>query len=87
MKSGQEDGYDAVYLSAHKFLGGPCSPGILLLNKKLYKLGLSPPSTCGGGTIDFVNGIAEKASISLLDIILYPFNKCIIENYWILLNI
>lgn len=45
MKSGQIDGYDAVYLSPHKFLGGPGSPGILLMNKILYQLKSSPPST------------------------------------------
>lgn len=60
MKSGQIDGYDAVYLSPHKFLGGPGSPGILLMNKILYQLKSSPPSTCGGGTVDFVNGFNEK---------------------------
>lgn len=63
MKSGQIDGYDAVYLSPHKFLGGPGSPGILLMNKILYQLGSSPPSTCGGGTVDFVNGFNEKDTL------------------------
>ncbi|KAK6125601.1 hypothetical protein DH2020_040661 [Rehmannia glutinosa] len=33
--------------------GGPGSPGILLMSKALYQLGSSPPSTCGGGTVDF----------------------------------
>lgn len=64
MKSGQIDGYDAVYLSPHKFLGGPGSPGILLMNKILYQLGSSPPSTCGGGTVDFVNGFNEKVHLT-----------------------
>lgn len=63
MKSGQIDGYDAVYLSPHKFLGGPGSPGILLMNKILYQLSSSPPSTCGGGTVDFVNGFSEKVQL------------------------
>ena len=60
MRSGQSDGYDAVFLSAHKFLGGPGSPGILLMSKALYRLGSSPPSTCGGGTVSYVNGFNEK---------------------------
>ncbi|PIN20608.1 Cysteine desulfurase [Handroanthus impetiginosus] len=60
MKSGQIDGYDAIFLSVHKFLGGPASPGIVLMNKALYRLGSSPPSTCGGGTVNFVNGYDNK---------------------------
>ncbi|KAL2342925.1 hypothetical protein Fmac_004210 [Flemingia macrophylla] len=60
MRSGQIDGYDAVFLSPHKFIGGPDSPGVLLMNKALYRLRSSPPSTCGGGTVDYVNGFNDK---------------------------
>lgn len=60
MRSGEMDGYDAIFLSPHKFPGGPGSPGILMMNKALYHLGSSPPSTCGGGTVDFVNCFTEK---------------------------
>jgi selenocysteine lyase/cysteine desulfurase len=60
MRSGEIDGYDAVFISPHKFLGGPGSPGVLLMNKVLYKLTYSPPSTCGGGTVNYVNGFSEK---------------------------
>lgn len=60
MHSGEIDGYDAVFLSPHKFLGGPGCPGILLMSKTLYRLGSSAPSTCGGGTVVFVNGFSEK---------------------------
>lgn len=56
MRSGEMDGYDAIFLSTHKFVGGPGSPGISLMSKALYRLGSSPPSTCGGGTVHFVNG-------------------------------
>ncbi|KAF8018952.1 hypothetical protein BT93_H3748 [Corymbia citriodora subsp. variegata] len=59
-RSGEIDGYDAIFLSVHKFLGGPGTPGILLMSKALYQLGSSPPSTCGGGTVDYVNGFNEK---------------------------
>jgi selenocysteine lyase/cysteine desulfurase len=59
MKSGEIDGYDAVFLSPHKFVGGPGTPGILLMNKSLYKLTSQPPSTCGGGTVAYVNGFNE----------------------------
>jgi len=62
MRSGESDGYDAVFLSPHKFLGGPDSPGILLMNDALYGLRSSPPSTCGGGTVDYVNGFNEKVN-------------------------
>ncbi|KAK3139516.1 hypothetical protein QOZ80_5AG0384550 [Eleusine coracana subsp. coracana] len=60
MKSGEIDGYDAVFLSPHKFVGGPGTPGILLMNKGLYKLSSQPPSLCGGGTVAYVNGFSEE---------------------------
>jgi len=62
MRSGDIEGYDAVFLSPHKFVGGPGSPGILLMNKSLYQLRDSPPTTCGGGTVGYVNGFNEKVS-------------------------
>ncbi|KAE9602777.1 hypothetical protein Lal_00049855 [Lupinus albus] len=68
MNSGKSDGYDAVFLSPHKFLGGPDSPGVLLMNKTLYQLRASPPSTCGGGTVSYVNGFNEKDTLYLEDI-------------------
>ncbi|XP_050377509.1 uncharacterized protein LOC126794772 [Argentina anserina] len=68
MKSGEIDGYDGVYLSPHKFIGGPGTPGILLMNKALYQLRSSPPSTCGGGTVDYVNGFSEKDTLYVEDI-------------------
>ncbi|KAJ7565533.1 hypothetical protein O6H91_02G064300 [Diphasiastrum complanatum] len=68
IRAGQSDGYDAVVLSPHKFIGGPGSPGILLLNKQLYLLQGSPPSTCGGGTVDYVNNISYKDTLFIDDI-------------------
>ncbi|XP_039123684.1 probable cysteine desulfurase [Dioscorea cayenensis subsp. rotundata] len=68
MKPGEEDGYDAVFLSPHKFIGGPGSPGMLLINKALYKLKSSPPSTCGGGTVNYVNGFNEQDTLYNEDI-------------------
>ncbi|KAJ1412956.1 Pyridoxal phosphate-dependent transferase, major domain [Sesbania bispinosa] len=68
MRSGKIDGYDAVFLSPHKFLGGPDSPGVLLMSKALYQLRSSPPSTCGGGTVTYVNGFNEKDTLYLEDI-------------------
>ncbi|XP_058080644.1 uncharacterized protein LOC131228800 [Magnolia sinica] len=57
------EGYDVVFLSPHKFVGGPGTPGILLMSKTLYYLRSSPPSTCGGGTVAFVNGFNEKDTL------------------------
>ncbi|PHT31759.1 hypothetical protein CQW23_28096 [Capsicum baccatum] len=68
MRSGDIDGYDAVFLSPHKFLGGPGTPGILVMNKTLYRLRTSPPSTCGGGTVDFVNPFNEKDTLYMENI-------------------
>ncbi|KAK9109355.1 hypothetical protein Sjap_017415 [Stephania japonica] len=67
-RSGAIDGYDAVFLSTHKFVGGPGAPGILLMNKALYKLRSAPPSTCGGGTVCYVNGFNKKDTLYLDDI-------------------
>ncbi|KAJ4974571.1 hypothetical protein NE237_007745 [Protea cynaroides] len=37
-RSEQLDRYDAVFLSPHKFIGGPGSPGILLMRENPYLL-------------------------------------------------
>lgn len=48
------DGFlDAVFISAHKFLGGPGSSGLLIFNRRCYHPELSP-SVAGGGTVDYV---------------------------------
>ncbi|MEM8559383.1 MAG: aminotransferase class V-fold PLP-dependent enzyme, partial [Bacteroidota bacterium] len=44
---------DAVFLSPHKFLGGPGSAGVLVFDEALYPHDL-PPSVGGGGTVDYV---------------------------------
>ncbi|MEO0437347.1 MAG: aminotransferase class V-fold PLP-dependent enzyme [Pseudomonadota bacterium] len=43
---------DAVFISAHKFVGGPGTPGVLILNGKLVNN--SVPSIPGGGTVSYV---------------------------------
>jgi len=53
MKPGRPDGYDAVFLSPHKFVGGPGTPGLLCFQQHLYHL--VTPSTAGGGTVRFVS--------------------------------
>ncbi|EES03557.1 uncharacterized protein LOC8069826 [Sorghum bicolor] len=54
-----DDGYDAVFLSAHKFLGGPGSPGVLAMASRLYRLRGTAPSTCGGGTVHYVSAYGD----------------------------
>ncbi|MCB1849521.1 MAG: aminotransferase class V-fold PLP-dependent enzyme, partial [Gammaproteobacteria bacterium] len=44
---------DALFISPHKFLGGPGSSGLLLFNKRCYHAEL-PPSIAGGGTVEYV---------------------------------
>ncbi|KAL5713937.1 hypothetical protein ACHQM5_015968 [Ranunculus cassubicifolius] len=68
MRSEELEGYDAVFMSPHKFVGGPGTPGILLMRKILYNLKSSPPSTCGGGTVNFVNNLSEKDTLYYDDI-------------------
>ncbi|KAK8951615.1 hypothetical protein KSP39_PZI004531 [Platanthera zijinensis] len=60
--------YDAVFLSPHKFVGGPSSPGILVMNKALYGLTHCPPSTCGGGVVEYVNDFNPNDTIYNNDI-------------------
>ena len=45
---------DGIYLSPHKFLGGPGSSGILIIRNSVYDKNLDPTHG-GGGTVDFVN--------------------------------
>ncbi len=44
---------DAVVLSPHKFIGGPGTPGVLVIRRQL--LDNSVPAVVGGGTVRFVN--------------------------------
>lgn len=53
----QESWLDAIFLSPHKFLGGPGTSGILIFNKKLYKNMV--PDHPGGGTVSWTNPWGE----------------------------
>lgn len=44
---------DAVFLSPHKFIGGPGTPGVLVAKRKLFRNAV--PSVPGGGTVAYVN--------------------------------
>jgi selenocysteine lyase/cysteine desulfurase len=52
-QEGMDAFLDAVFISPHKFLGGPGSSGLLIFNKRCYHPEL-PPSIAGGGTVDYV---------------------------------
>lgn len=43
---------DAIFFSGHKFVGGPGTPGVLVVKKRL--LCNAVPGTVGGGTVFFV---------------------------------
>jgi len=47
------DDFDAVFISPHKFIGGPGTPGLLIIKKSL--LNNTVPSLPGGGTVSWVS--------------------------------
>ncbi|VAW06171.1 Cysteine desulfurase [hydrothermal vent metagenome] len=49
---------DALYISPHKFIGGPGTPGVLVLKRKL--LTNRVPSLPGGGTVSYVSPEGHK---------------------------
>jgi len=51
--AGEDSSIDAVFISPHKFLGGPGSSGVLVFNERIYDRDL-PPSVSAGGTVDYV---------------------------------
>jgi len=60
-----EEGYfDGIFFSPHKFLGGPGSSGILIIHEKIYDRKL-PPTTGGGGTVDYVNLYTQDYSADI----------------------
>jgi selenocysteine lyase/cysteine desulfurase len=44
---------DAVFISPHKFIGGPGTPGLLVAKRKLFRNAV--PAVPGGGTVAYVN--------------------------------
>ena len=49
---------DAVFLSPHKFIGGPGTPGVLVAKRELF--GNRVPAVAGGGTVLFVSPSAHS---------------------------
>ena len=56
---------DAIFVSPHKFLGGPGSSGVLVFNERIYHSEL-PPSVSAGGTVDYV-GITDQDFIAHIE--------------------
>jgi selenocysteine lyase/cysteine desulfurase len=53
-RNGDELDYkDAIFLSPHKFIGGPGTPGVLCIRRELMKNRI--PAVVGGGTVAYVN--------------------------------
>jgi selenocysteine lyase/cysteine desulfurase len=44
---------DAIFISPHKFIGGPGTPGVLVARRELFKNRV--PTAPGGGTVAYVN--------------------------------
>lgn len=57
MADDQPDGHlaykDAIFLSPHKFIGGPGTPGVIIAKRALFRN--TVPATPGGGTVAYVN--------------------------------
>ncbi len=55
---GAGDHKDAVFLSPHKFVGGPQTPGVLVARRELIRNRV--PSVPGGGTVAFVDPVGHR---------------------------
>ena len=56
---------DAIFVSPHKFLGGPGTSGVLVFNKKLYTNMV--PDNPGGGTVSWTNPWGEHKYIDNIE--------------------
>ena len=50
---------DALFLSTHKFIGGPEGSGVLVAHKSLFRTRV--PERPGGGTVEFVSAIGRES--------------------------
>jgi len=64
-QEGDDPSIDAIFISPHKFLGGPGSSGVLVFNERIYNREL-PPSVSAGGTVDYV-GMKDQDFISRIE--------------------
>ena len=49
---------DAIFLSPHKFIGGPGTPGLLVAKRDLFSNLV--PTAPGGGTVSYVNEVGHR---------------------------
>ncbi len=54
----EEERLDALFLSTHKFIGGPEGSGVLVANRSLFRT--RTPERPGGGTVDYVSSTKWK---------------------------
>lgn len=52
-EAGNAGYFDAIFISPHKLIGGPGTPGLLVARRELFKNRV--PAVPGGGTVRFVN--------------------------------
>jgi selenocysteine lyase/cysteine desulfurase len=55
---GAGDHKDAIFLSPHKFIGGPQTPGVLVVRRELVRNPV--PTAPGGGTVLFVDPVGHR---------------------------
>ena len=55
---GASDHKDAIFLSPHKFIGGPQTPGVLVVRRSLVRNRV--PTVPGGGTVAFVDPVGHR---------------------------
>jgi selenocysteine lyase/cysteine desulfurase len=55
---GAGDYKDAIFLSPHKFVGGPQTPGVLVVRRELVRNEV--PTVPGGGTVLFVDPVGHR---------------------------
>jgi selenocysteine lyase/cysteine desulfurase len=55
---GRRDHKDAIFLSPHKFIGGPQTPGVLVVRRELVRNQV--PTVPGGGTVAFVDPVGHR---------------------------
>ena len=52
------DGIDALFISPHKFIGGPQTPGVLAVRRDVVRNAV--PTVPGGGTVLFVDPVEQR---------------------------
>jgi selenocysteine lyase/cysteine desulfurase len=64
--SNKNEQLDAIFLSPHKFLGGPATSGVMIFNKALYNKKI--PDNPGGGTVTFTDPWGNHGYIEDIEI-------------------